>query len=88
MIEHTPGPLVVDQYEPYVRDGMAGLKVTFEDGQIRYIYLNPSSTGEDVEDEPNVFVYFGRTGDPATDTPCHWYSVSDEVEATGQEVTA
>jgi hypothetical protein len=42
-------------------DGRAGYEVTFLDGTVRYVYMNPSS--EDNMHEENIFIYEGPTLD-------------------------
>ena len=54
-------------FQPFIGEGYIGYRVTFKDGTVRYIYLNPS-TGCD-EGPPDVFVYLGEVGEPGMDTP-------------------
>ena len=51
-----------------------GFRVTHPNGAVEFTYLNPSSS--DSDGTPNVFVYQGAAGNPAMDTPQHWYSLA------------
>jgi hypothetical protein len=67
-------------YEPWTNGHAVGFRCEYvtSDGHtnVEYVYLNPSTTG-DGDDKPNVFLYQGVAGDPAFDTPQHWYSPYD-----------
>lgn len=48
-------------YEPWTDGHAVGFKATNAEGEVRYIYLNPSGgSGDGVA---NVFLYIGKTGD-------------------------
>lgn len=55
------------RYRPYMQSGTVGFECEAEDGSITYVYLNPSDT--DCEEDADIFVYAGDTGDPAEDSP-------------------
>jgi hypothetical protein len=50
--------------------GVVGFRVTDPQGRQQYVYLNPSDTSANAEDEPmvpNVFIYVGAAGNPSAD---------------------
>jgi hypothetical protein len=60
-------------WEPFIKDGRAGYKVTrVADQDVQYIYFNPSSEGEG---EADVFIYIGPYNDPGKDIPYEFYTV-------------
>lgn len=63
-------------YEPWALGPMIGYRVWHPDGQVRYLYFNPSD--DDSEGESNVFVYYGPEGDPSADTALHHYVIPQE----------
>lgn len=62
-------------YVPFVDldDGRTGYTCRHEDGRVVLLYFNPSSDSDD--GQPNVFVYMGYDGTPASDQPLHHYNV-------------
>lgn len=55
-------------WEPFVDGHVVGYKVTREeDGAFTFVYMNPSSSGDD--GEPDVFIYNGPNADPEQDYP-------------------
>lgn len=61
-------------YTPWTDGHAIGYKVESPGREAKFIYLNPSS--DDTDDIPNVFVYLGTSGHPATDVPTgHYYSI-------------
>lgn len=58
-------------YSPWTDGAAVGLECRRHDGHRTFLYLNPS--GEDDEGHGSVFIYHGTAGDPAKDTPQHWY---------------
>jgi hypothetical protein len=71
------------KFEPYIghprteKEGTVGFRCTAEDGSISYVYLNPSDVGE-FEEDTDIFVYAGKTGDPTIDGP-ECYIVPENV---------
>lgn len=64
-------------YIPYTgANGQIGFKVLRDDGAHTYIYLNPSD--HDSENEPNVFLYIGMTGEPEHDSPETYFTFRKE----------
>jgi hypothetical protein len=64
-------------YEPYTgANGQIGFKVIKDNGAHTYIYLNPSD--HDSEDEPNVFLYIGSSGEPGYDSPECYFTFKPE----------
>lgn len=68
----TDGPV----YEPWTNGYSVGFKVTSTDGQVEFIYLNPSGS---YDRTPDVFLYKGPTGEPCDDEPMHYYVPFDYV---------
>ncbi len=63
-------------YVPWTNGRAVGFKAEHDDGEVEYIYLNPSGGSDD--GVPNVFVYIGPVGDPAEDQPEHHYTLNDQ----------
>lgn len=59
-------------YTPWTDGHAVGFRCE-KDGEVEFIYLNPSSESDD--GQPNVFVYKGEVGDSSRDAPCHFYDV-------------
>lgn len=58
------------EFIPWTDGWAVGFRLVHQDGHEEYIYLNPSSDGGgDPDHRSNVFVYQGKHGDPAMDTP-------------------
>jgi hypothetical protein len=80
-----PIPAVRDgdvTYLPYIGpNSEVGYQCRHTDGRIEYLYFNPSTDeghgGPDGGPGNNVFLYQGRSGDPAEDSPHHFYYVFD-----------
>lgn len=64
-------------FTPWTDGHALGFKVTrHADGKVGYVYLNPSTdTWSDGHHNPDAFVYTGTTGEPASDSPHHFYSI-------------
>lgn len=58
-------------YTPWTDGWAIGLECRRRDGYRTFLYLNPS--GEMDEGVASVLVYRGTAGDPAEDSPQHWY---------------
>ena len=54
-------------YTPWTNGYAIGFKVTHRNGDISYVYFNPSVT--DGSCQPDVFVYTGSHGDATLDDP-------------------
>jgi hypothetical protein len=61
--------------EPWTDGHAVGFRIERPNGDVEYIYLNPST--EDSEGKPTVFLYQGAGGDPAMDAAQHWYGLDD-----------
>jgi hypothetical protein len=53
------------KWTPFMEGNMVGYIVTrLSDGKTTHIYMNPSTSGEG---DPDVFIYAGKSSDPARD---------------------
>lgn len=55
------------KYEPFIEGPLVGYKCTRSDGEISYVYLNPSDNPD--EKDFDIFVYTGTYKDPENDVP-------------------
>lgn len=84
------GPVITDidedgnaafTFEAWTDGHALGFKVTrASDGKISFVYLNPSTDTWNRDDysegfNPDVFVYTGPAGDPASDMPHNFYNI-------------
>lgn len=64
-VDHDAGV----RYLPWTDGWAVGFRAVHTDGREHYVYLNPSSGGDDEEHVANVFIYDGDAGDPSIDDP-------------------
>lgn len=55
------------QTEPFIDGPLVGYKCTRSDGEVSYVYLNPSNNPD--EKDFDIFVYTGTSKEPGDDFP-------------------
>lgn len=74
-------------FEPWTDGHAVGFRVLrHADNAVSYVYLNPSTdTWSDGHFNPDVFVYTGTHGEPASDQPHHFYNIDFEEADRAEE---